>query len=164
MDNKFMLVVESLSSFHCQPLPGLVECPYDTAAGLSQNKAGASIPPLTLPQRLLTHFLILLLIVWTLTSILQYSFDTNHLELMQTPPPTQVKGHDPQEDCPYFRCQLYFEGSSGHFYFWPTGCRFRNSDDPVRTNFGFCWFCMLFFCSPFIWALIFIFPFLLLWV
>lgn len=87
MDSKFMLVAESLSSFHCQPLPGLLECPYDTAAGLSQNKAGASVPPLTLPQRLVTHFLILLLIVWTLTSILQYNFDTNHLELMQTPPP-----------------------------------------------------------------------------
>ena len=63
MDSRFMLVVENLSSFRCQPLPGLLECPYDTAAGLPQNKAEASIPPLTLPQRLLTHFLILLLIV-----------------------------------------------------------------------------------------------------
>lgn len=92
MDSRFMLLVENLNFFHCQPLPGLLECPYDTAAGLPQNKAEASIPSLTLPQRLLTHFLILLLIVWTLTSILQCSFDTNHLELMQTPHPHKSKG------------------------------------------------------------------------
>lgn len=57
-------------------------------------------------------------------------------------PSTQVKGHDPQEDCPYFRCQLYFEGTSGHFYFWPTGCRFRDSDDPVFLH------CLLEWGSP----------------